>query len=289
MKNPLFSGVCTALVTPFINNDLNYPLVFRLLERQIDAGIDAVVLAGTTGEAPTLTDKEKIQLFRSAKDFVGNQCKIIAGTGSNDTQHAIALSKAAQDVGADGLLVVTPYYNKANPDGLYTHYASIADSVEIPIIIYNVPSRTSVDTPVHVYQQLSLIPNIAGIKEASTDIGKQSRTHAACGDKLSIWAGNDDQVVPSIALGGKGVISVLSNVCPVEVNAMTKAALIGDFCSAAALQHRLTGLHELLFADVNPIPVKYAMKCVGYDCGNCRLPLTQPTKELQHRIDTYFH
>ena len=289
MENPFFTGVCTALVTPFLDNKLNYPMTLQLLQRQLDAGIDTVVLAGTTGEAPTLSDGEKIELFRRAKEYVGGQCKIIAGTGSNDTRHAVILSQAAQDVGVDGLLVVSPYYNKANPDGLYAHYATIANATDIPIIVYNVPSRTGVDIPVQTYLQLSSIPNIAGIKEASPDIGKQARTHAMCGDAMTIWSGNDDQTVPSIALGGKGVISVLSNVFPVEVNAMVQAALDGDFQSASKLQHRLTGLYELLFADVNPIPVKYAMKCIGFDCGDCRLPLTKPSKALQERIHSYLH
>lgn len=289
MKKPLFTGVCTALVTPFLDDKLNYPLVLQLLQRQIDAGIKTIVLAGTTGEAPTLSDYEKIELFRRCKAFVGDRCQIIAGTGSNSTQHAVALSQAAQDVGVDGLLVVSPYYNKANAEGLYTHFAAIAASVEIPIIVYNVPARTGVDIPVHVYKRLSDLPNIAGIKEANTDISKQARTHTACTDALTIWTGNDDQIVPSIALGGKGVISVMSNICPREVNAMVQSALNGDFQTAATLQYHLSDLCELLFADVNPIPVKYAMKCIGYDCGRCRLPLTQPSEELQDQLHAYFH
>lgn len=288
MKKPIFSGVCTALVTPFSDNKVNYPLVLQLLQRQLDAGITAIVLAGTTGEAPTLSDNEKIELFRIAKDFVGNRCKIIAGTGTNNTQHTIALSQTAQSVGVDGLLVVSPYYNKANIDGLCTHYTLIANSVDLPVIIYNVPSRTGIDIPVSVYQRLCKIKNIQGIKEATTDISKQLKTHAVCGSELTVWSGNDDQVIPSIALGGKGVISVLSNICPFEVNAMTQAALSGDFSTAAALQCHLLELYELMFADVNPIPVKFAMKCIGYDCGHCRLPLSEPNLALQNRILAYF-
>lgn len=288
MKNPVFTGVCTALVTPFRDNRINYPLVQQLLLRQIDAGVKAVVLAGTTGEAPTLSDEEKIELFKRSKDFTADRCTIIAGTGTNSTAHTIELSQAAEAVGADALLVVSPYYNKANPEGLYTHYAAIAQAVHIPVILYNVPSRTGVDIPVGVYQRLSALPNISGIKEASADITKQARTHAICDNDLSIWAGNDDQTVPSIALGGKGVISVLSNIYPAETAAMTEAALAGDFDTAAALQCRFMGLIDLLFADVNPIPVKYAMECIGYDCGPCRLPLTEPSRELKQRIASFF-
>lgn len=288
MKDPVFTGVCTALVTPFLDNKINYPLMQQLLRRQINASISAVVLAGTTGEAPTLSDLEKIELFKRCKDFAGNRCKIIAGTGSNSTEHTVALSCAAEEAGADALLVVTPYYNKANPEGLYTHYAAVAQAVHIPIILYNVPSRTGVDIPVSIYKRLSALANIVGVKEASADITKQARTHAVCEDALNIWAGNDDQIVASAALGGKGVISVLSNLYPAETNAMVQAALDGDFDTAAALQCRFMGLIDLLFSDVNPIPVKYAMQCMGYDCGNCRLPLTQPNTELQEKLHAFF-
>ncbi|MBQ8797495.1 MAG: 4-hydroxy-tetrahydrodipicolinate synthase [Oscillospiraceae bacterium] len=288
MKIPVFTGVCTALVTPFWDNKVNYPLVQQLLRRQIDAGVDAVVLAGTTGEAPTLSDSEKIELFRRSKNFAGDRCKIIAGSGSNSTKHAIELSQAAEQAGVDALLVVSPYYNKTNPEGLYIHYATIARSVQIPIIVYNVPSRTGVDIPVSVYKQLSLIPNIVGVKEASPDITKQLRTHALCGRNFHVWSGNDDQIVPSMALGGLGVISVLSNVCPVETVAMTQAALAGDFDTAADLQCQLSPLIELLFSDVNPIPVKFAMGCIGFDCGGCRPPLCDPGVDLQQRIMRYF-
>lgn len=273
MKNPVFTGACTALVTPFLDDKVNYPMLERLLERQLDAGIEAVVISGTTGESPTLSDKEKLELFRRAKAFVGSRCKIIAGTGSNNTVHAIRLSEAAEDAGADALLVVTPYYNKATPEGLIAHYSAISGSVDIPVILYNVPSRTGVDIPVAVYQALSLIPNIGGIKEASSDIVKIAKIRAACPD-LTVYSGNDDQIVPVMALGGKGVISVLSNILPVETQAITKAALNGDFDTAADLQIHLLPLIQALFSEVNPIPVKAAMTMIGYDCGGCRLPLT---------------
>ena len=288
MKSCLFSGVCTALVTPFLNGQINYPMAEMLIRRQMDAGVNHIVLAGTTGEAPTLTDREKLELFRRCKSYVGNDCMIIAGTGSNSTAHAAELSIAAEEAGADALLVVSPYYNKATAEGLYAHYLTIAHSVSIPIILYNVPSRTGVDIPVSVYQRLARIPNIAGVKEASPDIAKIIRIRQMCGEDFSVWSGNDDMTVPIISLGGKGVISVASNICPGEICCMTQAALDGDFDTAADLQVKLQHLNELMFCEVNPIPVKFAMKQIGYDCGGCRLPLCALKTENQKRIETYF-
>lgn len=284
MKKTLFTGACTALVTPFLDGEVNYPMMEQLLKRQIDAGIETVVICGTTGESPTLSDPEKVEMFRRAKAFVGEDCMIIAGTGSNNTAHAVNLSIAAMEAGADALLVVSPYYNKAMPDGLTAHYGAISRSVHIPVIIYNVPTRTGVDIPVSVYQRLALLPNIAGVKEASTDITKVAKIRAACPKDFAVWSGNDDQAVPVMSLGGQGVISVASNVAPVEVQAMAKAALDGDFDTAAALQIELLPLIEALFCEVNPIPVKAAMKMIGYDCGGCRLPLTELTKENKDRL-----
>ena len=273
MKTPLFTGVCTALVTPFQDDQVNYSMLEQLLQRQIDAGIEAIVICGTTGEAPTLTDDEKLTLFRRAKEYVGDACKIIAGTGSNCTAHTVSLSKAAQECGVDGLLVVTPYYNKANDTGLIGHYEAVANAVELPIILYNVPSRTGMDISVNVYRHLSALPNIAGVKEASTDITKIGKIRRACGTDLPIWTGNDEQTVPVMAMGGLGVISVVSNVRPVETQAMAKAALTGDFKAASAIQMQLQPLVDALFSEVNPIPVKEAMRLIGCDCGPCRLPL----------------
>ena len=187
MKEPLFTGVCTALVTPFLNHKINYHMMEQLLQRQIDAGIKAIVIAGTTGESPTLNDDEKCSLFQFCKDYVGSQCLIIAGTGSNNTAHSIELSIAAKDCGVDALLVVSPYYNKATPEGIYQHYTAICNHVSLPVIIYNVPSRTGLDIPVPVYQRLSQIPNIAGVKEASNNITKIARIRNACGHDLPIW------------------------------------------------------------------------------------------------------
>ncbi len=285
MHKPLFTGVCTAMVTPFLDGKVNYPMMEVLLQRQMDAGITAVVISGTTGEAPTLTDHEKLELFARSKAYVGDKCQIIAGTGSNSTEHAVWLSKQAQDCGVDGLLVVSPYYNKANAQGLFAHYLAVAHAVEVPVIIYNVPGRTGVDIPVEVYKRLSRIPNIAGVKEASPSIQKITKIRTECPD-LPIWSGNDDLITPILALGGQGVISVLSNVVPADTVLLTNAALDGDFDTAAALQCALSHLIDLLFCDVNPIPVKAAMKCIGFDCGGCRLPLTELSEEHKKQLYT---
>lgn len=284
MRKPFFTGACTALVTPFLNKEVNYPMLEQLLKRQMDAGIRAVVICGTTGESPTLSDEEKIMLFRKAKAYVGNRCKIIAGTGSNSTEHTVSLSIAAEKAGADGLLVVSPYYNKATAEGLYLHYRSVSQAVNVPVIVYNVPSRTGVDIPVSVYKRLSEISNIAGVKEASPEITKIARIRAECPKDFCVWSGNDDNIVPVMALGGMGVISVLSNVAPVETQAMAQAALAGDFDTAAALQIDMLPLIEGLFCEVNPIPVKAAMRLIGFDCGECRLPLCAMTGGNLNRL-----
>ena len=279
-----FTGAATALVTPFLDGAVNYPLLEQLIRRQMHAGIEAIVIAGTTGESATLSDDEKLELFTRAKEYVGNSCKIIAGTGSNSTMHTMELSMAAEKCGVDALLVVTPYYNKATPEGLFAHFSSVAHSVNLPVILYNVPSRTGVDIPVEIYRRLSIIPNIIGTKEASTDVSKVTKILHACGPDFFVWSGNDDLITPVMALGGKGVISVLSNIFPVETQAMAKAALDGDFDTAAALQIQLQPLVELLFCEVNPIPVKAAMHLLGFDCGGCRLPLTRLTEENRRKL-----
>lgn len=288
MTIPFFSGVCTALVTPFLGAKVNYPMLQRLLQYQTDSGVEAVVIAGTTGEAPTLSDEEKIKLFETSKSYVKDSCKIIAGTGSNSTAHAVALSVQAEQAGADALLVVSPYYNKGTEEGLFAHYLSIAHAVTIPVILYNVPSRTGVDIPVSVYKRLCQIPNIIGVKEASTDISKLIEIRNACGNQLSIWTGNDDLTVPAIALGATGVISVASNICPREMLLMADAALDGDFDTASEIACELQPLIKLLFAEVNPVMVKEAMKYIGFDCGRCKLPLTQPKKENIEKLNAYF-
>ncbi len=287
MNKTLFTGACTALVTPFIDGAVNYPMMEQLLRRQMDAGIKAVVLAGTTGEAPTLTDEEKLELFRRAKAFAGSDCMIIAGTGCNSTAHTVQMSIAAEETGVDALLIVSPYYNKATEEGHFAHYLTVAHSVGIPIIAYNVPSRTGVDIPVSVYRRLAPVPNVAGVKEASSNIAKVTKICREC-NHFTIWTGNDEHIVPAIALGAKGVISVLSNVMPTETQSMALAALDGDLDTAADLQQRLQPLIDLLFCEVNPIPVKAAMRYIGFDCGSCRLPLTELSPENKKRLASFF-
>lgn len=284
MTKHLFTGLCTALVTPFYGGKVNFPMLEVLLRRQIEAGIEAVVLAGTTGESPTLTMDEKLELFARGVKAAEGRCKIIAGTGSNSTASAVELSRRAADVGVDGLLVVTPYYNKSTQPGLVKYYRAVAESVRIPVIAYNVPSRTGVDISVDTCRALAQIPNLAGIKEASGDISKAGRILAACGPDLPVYSGNDDQTVPIMALGGSGVISVASNVAPGPMNAMVRAALAGDYPLAAALQRRLLPLMDLMFCQVNPIPVKAAMAMVGFDCGACRPPLDELTESNAQKL-----
>lgn len=289
MKKLLFSGLCTALVTPFLDGKINFPMVDILIRRQIDAGVDAIVLSGTTGESPTLSENEKLELFRRGVEAADGKCKILAGTGSNDTAHAISLSQKARDCGVDGILVVTPYYNKATPSGLVKHYEAIAQAAELPMLLYNVPSRTGVDIPVSVCKELSANPWICGIKEANPDIVKVLRIITECGNRLPVFSGNDDQTVAVMALGGKGVISVASNVAPLEMNAMVTAARNGQFDLASLMQRKLLPLMDLMFCQVNPIPVKEAMKYVGFDVGACRMPLDGLTEENREKLKTYFH
>ena len=288
MKNPFFTGACTALVTPFHEGKINYAILEELLHRQIEAGIEAVVMAGTTGEAPTLSDTEKLELFRFAKSVCQGQCKVIAGTGSNSTAHTIALSRAAEDAGADGLLIVTPYYNKATPDGLTAHYIAAASAVEIPVILYNVPGRTGLDIPLPVYEKLAKVPNIVGVKEASTDVSKITKLRNLCPD-FTVWTGCDELTVPVMALGGAGVISVVSNILPEETQTMARAALAGDFDTAADLQCRLQPLIDLLFCEVSPVPVKAALELLGLDCGPCRMPLGRLSEANLLKLKAYFH
>lgn len=288
MKDPLFSGVCTALVTPYLDGRINYPMLQQLIRRQMDAGIRDIVICGTTGEAPTLTDEEKLTMFHAAKEYVGNSCRIYAGTGSNNTAHAITLSQQAQELGVDGLLLVSPYYNKATPEGVYRHFAAIASSVQIPVILYNVPTRTGVDVPVGVYKRLSQISNVSGVKEASNDINKTLQIRAECPSDFAVWTGNDHHTTAAMALGAQGVISVVSNVCPEEMNSLARAALAGDFDTAAALQCSLLKLTDLMFCEVNPIPVKEAMRRIGYDCGGCRLPLCPLSESNRKKFDAFF-
>ena len=284
MTKPIFTGVCTALVTPFLENRLNTPMLRQLIRRQELAGVDALVICGTTGESAALTDAEKLELFRVSREAIPEGLPFIAGTGSNNTSHAVALSQAAQELGADALLVVSPYYTKATEDGLYRHYRHIAQAVSIPVILYNVPSRTGLDIPVSVYKKLAEIPNIVGVKEASADIRKIAKIRQQCPRDFSVWCGNDDLAVPALSLGAAGLISVVSNVEPELTRAMVKAALDGDFDTASDLQCRLLPLMQALFREVNPVPVKEALKLIGLDCGSCRLPLGEASPETREAL-----
>jgi len=275
MAKTLFTGLCTALVTPFQDGKVNFPMLEVLLRRQMEAGVEAIVLAGTTGESPTLTTEEKLEIFRLGVKTAGGRCKIIAGTGSNSTANAVDLSRKAAETGVDGLLVVTPYYNKTTQPGLVKHYAAICEAVTIPVIAYNVPSRTGMGIELSTCRELAKLPNLVGIKEASGDISKAARMM----EYLPVWSGNDDQTVATMALGGCGVISVASNVVPEQMRTMVHAALEGDYILAAELQRQLLQLMDALFCQVNPIPVKAAMAMIGLDCGACRMPLDALTPE----------
>lgn len=270
---PLFQGACTALVTPFRLDFVHTEAYDQLLDRQMKAGIAALVVCGTTGESATMSDTERLDLIGHTVDYVRGRCKVIAGTGSNHTAHAVTLSKEAEKLGADGLLLVSPYYNKATEAGLIAHYTAIADQVHIPCIAYNVPSRTGVDIPVSVYRALATHPNFCGVKEAGGDVGKIARIRQACGPEFFIWSGNDDQTVPVMALGGLGVISVLSNLYPETVVRLTGLCLAGRYREAANLQAALMPIIDALFCEVNPIPVKAALNLMGRDVGGLRLPL----------------
>lgn len=274
VKKLLFEGVCTALVTPFCEGKLNIPMFRRLLSRQLQAGVNAQVICGTTGEAPTLSHGEKIRLFKEARSWLGKDGILLAGTGNNCTATAVSLSQAAEDQGADGLLVVTPYYNKCTDAGLIRHYTAIADSVSIPILLYNVPSRTGVDISPSVCQELSQHPNIAGIKEASPDLRKIAEIIRICPEDFALYSGNDDLLLPILSLGGKGVISVVSNVKPKEMKSIWDRFVSGELNESRKEFLELLPLMKALFSEVNPIPVKEALRCLGYDCGECRLPLT---------------
>lgn len=279
MKKEIFRGVGTAISTPFEGDAVNYKAYDRLLDYQLDNDIDAIIVCGTTGESATMDIDERKQLIEHTVLRTGGRAKVIAGTGGNNTKEVIAMSKFADSIGVDGLLVVTPYYNKATQDGLVKHYKLVADSVNIPIIAYNVPSRTGVNITPETCKKLAEISNINAIKEASGDISQVAKIAALCGDDLNIYSGNDDQIIPVLALGGKGVISVLSNVMPFYTRQMVMEFLEGHIDSARRMQLDVLDLCEALFSEVNPIPVKEALNQMGFDFGQPRMPLTQMSRD----------
>ncbi|MDR0884036.1 MAG: 4-hydroxy-tetrahydrodipicolinate synthase [Oscillospiraceae bacterium] len=275
-KQPIFSGAGVAIVTPFdADNRINYPVFQKLIDWQIAQGTDAIIVCGTTGESPTLTHVEHSELIRQCVQYVGGRVPVIAGTGSNDTAFGLKLSNEAERDGVDGLLMVTPYYNKTSQQGLVDHFTYLADRVSTPIILYNVPSRTGLNIQPATYQALSAHKNINAAKEANGDVSSLAQTAALCGDELVLYSGNDDQIVPFMSLGAAGVISVLSNVVPKTAHDIAAAALAGDYKTAAALQLGNLDLCTDLFADVNPVPVKEALNLMGWGVGDCRLPLTK--------------
>ena len=276
MKNnrkPVFTGVCTALITPFRDGKIDFEALSGLIEFQIDGGVDALLINGTTGESATLTDAEKREIISFAVSEVGGRVPIIAGTGSNDTKKAVELSKFAYDVGADACLAVTPYYNKASAVGLIKHYEAIADATEIPIILYNVPSRTGVNNPLSVYERLSEHKNIVAVKEANPSVSDFARLSARCGKNLDLYSGNDDLILPCLSLGGNGIISVISNALPRQTGDICRLWFGGKIKEATELQLKLLPLTNALFCEVNPIPIKALLSHLGFCKEEYRLPL----------------
>lgn len=279
----LFTGAGVALITPFNeDNSVNYEMLKTLVDRQIDGGTDAIIVCGTTGEPATMTEEEKLSVIKCVVERTAGRIPVIAGTGANSTQTVIDFSKKAEALGVDGLLIVTPFYNKATQNGLYAHYAAIAGAVKLPIIMYNVPSRTGCNIQPQTAARLGRdFDNIAGIKEASGNISQVAKLKSLAGDCLDIYSGNDDQVIPILSLGGIGVISVLSNVAPKETHDMVMDYLNGKVKSALDIQLKYLDLIDALFCEVNPIPVKATMNLMGYNVGGLRLPLT--VIEDEHR------
>lgn len=285
MKKIIFKGCGTAIATPFTNDGVNFDEFGKLIEFQISEGVDSIIVCGTTGESSTMTEKEKKDTIKYAIDKVNGRIPVIAGTGSNNTASAIEMSKYAESVGADALLVVTPYYNKTTQSGLVAHYKAIAESTSLPIIVYSVSSRTGVNITAETCVELSKIPNIVAIKEASGNISQVAKIAALCGDDLHIYSGNDDQIIPVLSLGGLGVISVLSNVAPKYTHDMVQNFFDGNIEKATKMQLDALDLVNSLFCEVNPIPVKEALNIVGYNYGTPRLPLVKLSEKGSERLN----
>lgn len=284
MKKEVFKGCGTAIITPFTTNGVNFEELKKMLEFQIREGADAIIVCGTTGESSTMTEKEKKETIKFAVDVVNKRIPVIAGTGSNCTKNAIEMSKYAESVGVDALLIVTPYYNKTTQQGLIEHYKTIAHEVKIPIIIYNVPSRTGVNILPKTCFELSKIENIVAVKEASGNISQVAEIANLCRENLAIYSGNDDQILPVLSVGGSGVISVLSNIIPKDVHNMVYSFLDGNIKNAIKLQLDTLNLTASLFSEVNPIPIKAACNMLGYDVGIPRLPLIEMSVEAKEKL-----
>ncbi len=282
---PVFTGSCCAIITPFDKNgDINFPALKEIVEFQVENGTDCICACGTTGEASTMDDKEHLSVIEFIVNTVNGRIPVIAGTGSNDTRHGLELCKNACELGVDGLLVVTPYYNKTSQRGLVHHYTTLADSVDKPIIIYNVPGRTGCNITPATLKTLSEHPNIAGIKEASGNMAQVVEMMSLCADKIDFYSGNDEINIPIMAMGGKGAISVLANVAPAQTHNMLKFALDGDFVNASKMQMEALDLINSLFCEVNPIPVKEGMNLLGFNAGYTRLPLFEMAPENVERL-----
>ena len=287
MKKPVFTGAGVAIITPmYEDGSINFDELGRIIEDQIARHTDAIIICGTTGECSTMTDEEQLAAIKFAVDTVNHRVPVIAGAGSNDTDHGCALAAKSAACGADALLMVTPYYNKTSQAGLVAHFTAMAEAGGIPVIVYNVPSRTGLNIAPETALELSKHPLINGIKEASGNISQVAKIAALCGDELNIYSGNDDQVVPLLALGGKGVISVLSNVAPQYTHDICAKWFAGETAESLSMQLKAVPLIKALFADVNPIPVKWAMNRLGWNAGDCRLPLVAPSAAVQAQLET---
>ena len=286
MKKTIFTGAGVAIATPFFEDgSINYDELGRLIDFNIDNGTDAIIICGTTGESATMSDEEHIECIRYAVEKTAGRVPVIAGTGSNDTRYAVNLSKEAEKLGADALLLVTPYYNKTSQAGLVAHYRTIAEAVSLPIIVYSVASRTGVNITPETCVELAKIPNIVAIKEASGNISQIAQIAALCGDELDIYSGNDDQIIPIMALGAKGVISVLSNVMPFETHEVAALCLENNYPEAREKMWKLQQLAKDLFIDVNPIPVKHALNAMGFKAGPCRMPLCEMSDAAKEKLE----
>ena len=287
MKKTIFKGAGVALVTP-MNDDgsVNYEELEKLINFQVENGTDAIITCGTTGESATLSDEEHSKVIEFTIKKVNGRVPVIAGTGGNNTEMVLKKSLHAEKLGADGLLIVTPYYNKTSQKGLIEHYTYIADKVNTPIILYNVPSRTGVNIKTETYLALSKHENICAVKEANGDISSVAKTISLCGDNLAVYSGNDDQIVPILSLGGIGVISVFSNICPKECHNLIKSFLDGDTEISAKMQIKYLELMNAMFCDVNPVPVKEALNMMGFKCGKCRLPLYELSNENRSNVQS---
>ena len=284
MKQPVFTGSGVAIITPFTNDGIDYPALARLLDFQLENGTDAIIVCGTTGEAAAMSYEERVRAIEAVVRHVDGRVPVIAGTGSNNTENAITLSRDASSAGVDALLVVTPFYNKATPKGLIRHYTAVADAVEKPVILYHVPSRTGVKCTAEIYAALAEHPNIVGVKEAGGDLALVQKTRELCPKDFYIWSGNDDETAPIMLFGGKGVISVAANVMPGEMHRLTEACLKGDFVTAGRMQLELRKLCEALFWEVNPIPVKTALAMMGYCQERFRSPMCEMEPENRERL-----